>query len=434
MTMNQLQLTMDMSVIRGLVQDIPVPRMMKIRQRFDEEKLADPLAKLREELGKPGAIDAIKPGQQVAVAVGSRGVANIAGMTKVVVDAIKAAGAEPFLVPCMGSHGGATAEGQAEVLAHLGMDESSMGAPVRSSMEVIKLAELENGLPVYVDKIASEADAIIVINRVKPHTAFRGRIESGIMKMIAIGLGKQKGAEACHQLGFKYMAENVPKMAKIMIDKLPIVFGVAAVENAYDETCLVEVLPAAQIEQREEQLLELAKSKMPKILFPEIDVLVIDYIGKNISGDGMDPNVTGRYPTPYAHGGPEVNKMVVLDLTKQSKGNANGVGTADFTTLRLVAKADWPGTYANGLTSTVCAPTKMATVMENDLFAIKAGVKTCNVLDYTTCRMVRIKDTLHLGEIEISETLRAEAEQHPDIEIISEPYDLDFDQEGNLLR
>lgn len=433
MTMNQLQLTMDMSVIRGLVKDIPVPRMIKIRQRFDEEKLADPLAVLREELAKPGAIDAIQPGQRVAVAVGSRGVANIAGMTKVVVDALKSVGAEPFLVPCMGSHGGATAEGQAEVIAHLGMDEQSMGAPVRSSMEVIKLDELENGLPVYVDKIASEADAIIVINRVKPHTAFRGRIESGIMKMIAIGLGKQKGAEACHQLGFKYMAENVPKMAKIMIDKLPIVFGVAAVENAYDETCLVEVLPAAQIEQREEQLLELAKSKMPKILFPELDVLVIDYIGKNISGDGMDPNVTGRYPTPYAHGGPDVNKMVVLDLTKESKGNANGVGTADFTTLRLAAKADWPGTYANGLTSTVCAPTKMATVMENDLFAIKAAVKTCNVLDYTTCRMVRIKDTLHLGEIEISETLRAEAEQHPDIEIISEPYVLDFDQEGNLL-
>jgi hypothetical protein len=425
---------MDMSVVRELLRDIPIPRMMKVRQRFDGTRLEDPLAVLRAELTKPGAIDAIKPGWQIAVAVGSRGVANIAGMTKTVVDAVKQAGAHPFIVPSMGSHGGATAEGQAEVLRHLGIEERTMGAPVRASMEVVKLAELENGLPVYCDKFAAQADAIIVINRVKPHTAFRGRIESGIMKMIAIGLGKQKGAEACHQLGFKYMAENVPKMARIMIERLPIVFGVAAVENAYDETCHIEVLPAAMIEEREAELLEMAKQRMPKLLFPQIDVLVIDYIGKNISGDGMDPNVTGRYPTPYAHGGPEVTKMVVLDLTSESRGNANGVGTADFTTMTLAAKADWPGTYANGLTSTVCAPTKMATVLENDLYAIKAAVKTCNILDYTACRMVRIRDTLHLGEIEISEAMKEEALRHPDIEILSEPYDLVFDEKGNLPK
>ena len=432
--MYQLQLNMDMTVIHGLLKDIPIPRMLKIRQRFDDFRLADPLAVLREELKKPGAIDAIKPGQSVAVAVGSRGIANIAGITRTVIDAIKQAGAHPFIVPCMGSHGGATAQGQAEVLKHLGIDEERMGAPVRSSMEVVKLAELENGLPVYADKIASRADAIVIINRVKPHTAFRGRIESGIMKMIAIGLGKQKGAEACHQLGFKYMAENVPKMANVMLERLPIVFGVALVENAYDETCHVEVLPAGHIEEREMELLKLAKSKMPKIMFPEIDVLVVDYIGKNISGDGMDPNVTGRYPTPYAHGGPDVNKIVVLDLTEESKGNANGVGTADFTTLRLASKADWPATYANGLTSTVCAPTKMATVLDNDYYAIKAAVKTSNILDYTKCRMVRIRDTLHLGEIEISEALREEAEKNPNIDILSEPYPLQFDEEGNLPK
>jgi len=299
-------------------------------------------------------------------------------------------------------------------------------------MEVVEIDQLPNGLPVYVDKYASEADAIVVINRVKPHTAFRGRIESGIMKMIAIGLGKQKGAEACHQLGFKYMAENVPAMAKIMIDKLPIVFGVALVENAYDETCMVEVLPAEQIEEREVVLLEIAKSRLPKILFEQIDVLVIDYIGKNISGDGMDPNVTGRYPTPYAHGGPDVSKMVVLDLTHETKGNANGVGTADFTTQRLVDKTDLAATYANGLTSTVCAPTKIATTLENDYYAIKAAVKTCNILDYTRCRLVRIQDTLHLGEIEISVNLLEEAKLHPDIEVLTEAYDLTFNEEGNL--
>lgn len=422
-----------MSVLRTLLQDIPIPQMVRIRQKFDGTRLDRPTEDLERELAKPGVIDRIKPGQQVAVAVGSRGVANIAAFTRTTIDAIKRAGAHPFIVPCMGSHGGATAEGQKEVLHHLGVTEEAMGAPIRSTMEVVQIDQLPNGLPVYVDKYAYEADAIVVINRVKPHTAFRGKIESGIMKMISIGLGKQKGAEACHQLGFKYMAENVPAMARIMIEKLPILFGVALVENAYDETCIVEVLPAAQVEEREMVLLEIAKARLPKILFDQIDVLVIDYIGKNISGDGMDPNITGRYPTPYAHGGPDVSKMVVLDTTPETKGNANGVGTADFTTQRLVDKMDLAATYANGLTSTVCAPTKIATTLGNDLYAIKAAVKTCNILDYTQCRLVRIRDTLHLGEIEISVNLLEEAKLHPDIEILTEPYDLPFNSEGNLV-
>ncbi|WP_010269953.1 lactate racemase domain-containing protein [Paenibacillus senegalensis] len=422
-----------MDILKSLLQDIPIPKMVKVRQKFDDKTVKNPEETLKKELAKPGAIDTIKPGDQVAVAVGSRGVANIQLFTKTTIDAIKQAGGEPFIVPCMGSHGGATAEGQKEVLHHLGITEETVGAPIRSSMEVIKLAQLENGLPVYVDKYASEADAIVVINRVKPHTAFRGPIESGIMKMIAIGLGKQKGAEACHQLGFKYMAENVPAMAEIMIEKLPIRFGVALVENAYDETCLIEVLPAGQIRSREEVLLEEAKSRLPQILFKQVDVLLIDYIGKNISGDGMDPNVTGRYPTPYAEGGPEVSKMVVFDLTPETKGNANGVGTADFTTQRLVDKMDRAATYANGLTSTVCAPTKIATTLANHQDAIKAAIKTCNILDYTTCRMVRIRDTLHLGEIEISEPMLEEAKDHPNIEIISEPYELVFNDEGDLF-
>jgi hypothetical protein len=423
-----------MSILRQVLENIPIPQMVKIRQRFDGTKLVNLAEALELELQKQGSIDRIKPGQQVAVAVGSRGVANIDLFTKITVEAIKKAGGHPFIVPCMGSHGGASAEGQKEVLQHLGVTEEYIGAPIRSSMEVVKIDELPNGLPVYVDKIASTADAIVVINRVKPHTAFRGRIESGIMKMIAIGLGKQKGAEACHQLGFKYMAENVPAMATIMINKLPILFGIALVENAYDQTCRIEVLPAEQIEEREEELLKEAKAKLPQILFDQIDVLVIDYIGKNISGDGMDPNITGRYPTPYAHGGPDVSKMVVLDLTHETKGNANGVGTADFTTQRLVDKMDLPATFVNGLTSTVCAPTKISTTLDNDFYAIKAAVKTCNILDYTKCRLVRIQDTLHLGEIEISVNLLEEARKHADIEILSEPYDLQFDSEGNLVK
>jgi hypothetical protein len=422
-----------MNILHQLVKDIPIPNMIKIRQKFDATKLENPIEVLRQELQKPGAVDRILPGQSVAVAVGSRGIAHIGEITKATIDAIRDAGAYPFIVPCMGSHGGATADGQTEVLSHFGITEALMGVPICSSMEVIELAKLPNGLPIYVDRIASEADAIVVINRVKPHTAFRGIVESGILKMIAIGLGKQKGAEACHQLGFKYMAENVPATAKVMIGLLPIVFGVALVENAYDETCRVEVLPIEIVETREPELLEEAKARLPKILFSQLDVLVIDYIGKNISGDGMDPNVTGRYPTPYAAGGPDVSKMVVLDLTPETKGNANGVGTADFTTRRLVDKIDLDATYANGLTSTVCAPTKIATTLANQEDTIKAAIKTCNVLDYTTCRLVRIQDTLHLGEIEISTTLLEEAMQHADIEILSDAYVWSFNEEGDLF-
>ncbi|WEK55036.1 MAG: lactate racemase domain-containing protein [Candidatus Cohnella colombiensis] len=422
-------------ILKQLVENTPIPKMVKIRQSFDETKLGDPIGELKKQLQSSEAMKGIAAGQKVAVAVGSRGISRIDELTKTVIDELKSKGAEPFIVPCMGSHGGATDKGQTEVLAHLGIDEERMGCPIRSSMEVVELDRLPNGLPIYCDKIAAtEADAIVVINRIKPHTAFRGQIESGLLKMISIGLGKQKGAEACHQLGFKYMAENVPAMARVMMNKLPISFGVAIVENAYDQICRVEVLGTDVMEEREKELLVEAKSRLPKILFDEFDVLVIDYIGKNISGDGADPNITGRYPTPYAHGGPEVNKMVVLDLTPESKGNANGVGTADFTTSRLVEKTDWPGTYANGLTSTVCAPTKQATTLANDRDAIKAAIKTCNILDYTTCRLVHIRDTLHLGTIEISENLVAQALRHPRIEVIEGPYEWTFDEEGFLPK
>jgi hypothetical protein len=422
-------------LLHELVKHIPIPKMVRIRQKFDGTKLEDPIGELTRQLHSHDNYQAIRPGQKIAVAVGSRGISRIHEITKATIDALIAKGAEPFIVPCMGSHGGATAEGQAKVLEHLGISEATMGVPVRSSMEVVLLDRLPNGLPVYCDKIAAEeADAIVVINRVKPHTAFRGPIESGLMKMIAIGLGKQKGAEACHQLGFKYMAENVPAMAKRMMAKLPIIFGVAIVENAYDQIFHIEVVGPDVMEEREKELLVEAKNRLPKILFPQIDVLVIDYIGKNISGDGFDPNVVGRYPTPYAYGGPEVTKIAVLDLTDESKGNANGVGTADFTTQRLVDKTDWPATYANGLTSTVCSPTKQATTLANDRDCIKAAIKTCNILDYHTCKLVRIRDTLHLGEIEISVNLLEEAKQHPQIEILTEPYEWEFDADGYLPK
>jgi len=422
-----------MGILHDLLKEIPVPKMAKVRQTFEDTKIEDVSGTLMEQLDKEGVKEFVKPGMEIALAVGSRGTDKLVDITKVTVSFLKELGAKPFIVPSMGSHGGATAEGQKAVLEHLGVTEETVGAEIRSSMEVVKIDELPNGLPVYIDKLASQADGIVVINRVKPHTAFRGPVESGILKMISIGLGKQKGAEACHQMGFKYMAENIPAMAEIILEKMPILFAIATVENAFDKVAEVAVLKPDEIEAREIELQKLAKKLLPKFHFDQIDVLIIDEIGKNISGDGMDPNITGRYPTPYAYGGPEITKMAVLDLTPESEGNANGVGTADFTTERLVNKMDRHGTYANGLTSTVVGPTHISTTLENDKQAFQAAIKTANILDFNKVTVVRIKNTLELIEIEVSETLLDEVKKHPDLEQISDVYELDFDKEGNLF-
>ncbi|WP_307406744.1 nickel pincer cofactor-dependent isomerase, group 22 [Neobacillus ginsengisoli] len=422
-----------MGILQELLKDIPVPKMAKVKVKFDNKKIIDLGQELNGKLNIENIVGKIQPGMEIAVAIGSRGLDRIVEITAVTVQFLKDLGAKPFIVPSMGSHGGATAEGQRAVLEHLGVSEKSVGAEIRSSMEVVKVGELPNGLPVYVDKFASEADGIVVINRVKPHTAFRGQVESGIMKMISIGLGKQKGAEACHQMGFKYMAENVPAMAKIIMEKTPVLFGIATVENAFDKVAIIEVLTPKEIIEKEPELQKQAKALLPKLYFDQLDVLVIDEIGKNISGDGMDPNITGRYPTPYASGGPDVNKMVVLDVTPQSEGNANGVGTADFTTQRLVDKMDKEGTYANGLTSTVVAPTKIATTLPTDKQAIQAAIKTCNILDFKNVKMVRIKNTLVLSEIEVSESLLEYVEKHPNMERSSDLYDFSFDKKENLF-
>ncbi len=421
-------------VIESLLRDIPLPRMALVRQRFDNERVAQPERELRALLRAEPAVAKLAPGARVAVAVGSRGMARLPGLVAVLVEELRAAGAMPFIVPAMGSHGGATAEGQRAVLAQLGLTEETAGAPIVSSLDVALLGHLTNGLPVYADRAAAQADAIVVINRVKPHTAFRGPYESGLMKMIAIGLGKQKGAEACHRLGFRHMAETVPTAARLIIDRLPVLFGVATVENAYDEIARIEVVPAAQIEAAEPALLAEARRRMPAIPFAQLDVLVVDWIGKNISGDGMDPNITGRYPTPYAAGGPAVNKLVALDLTAASEGNANGVGTADFTTRALADKIDFAAMYANGLTSTVCAPTKLATVLESDELALKAAVKTCNILDYRVCRLVRIENTLRLDRMWISEALLPDARRIPSATVCGDPAPFSFDEAGTLAK
>lgn len=421
-----------MDIIKELLKDVPLPHMVKIRQTFNADEIANVPEALRMELSKSGQMDSIKPGMRIAIAVGSRGVAELPSLVRTLVEELKKNAAVPFVVPAMGSHGGATAEGQADVLAHLGVTEASVGCPIVSSMEVVEIARLDNGLPVYVDSNSYHSDGIILVNRIKPHTAFRGTNESGLVKMIAIGLGKQKGAETCHVYGFKHMGVHIPAMARLAIAKAPILFGIGTVENAYDHVAKIVVAGAGDLIEIDQKLLVEAKASMPKISFSPIDVLLIDQIGKDISGDGMDPNITGRYPTPYPTGGPEVSKMVVLDLTEKTNGNANGVGTADFTTRRLVKKTDFKAMYANGLTSTVVGPTAIPTALDCDLDAIRAAIKTSNALDMNKVRIVRIKNTLQLGEILISESLLAEAKALPNVTILSEPFALQFDGDGNL--
>jgi len=420
-------------IVKQLLQGFPLPRLAKIRQIFPALEVADVAGTLRDQLAKLGVIDTVKPGMQIAIGVGSRGVAEIPTLARVTAEEIRKRGGEPFIVPCMGSHGGATAEGQRAVLAGLGVTEATAGCEIRASMEVVEIGRLDNGLPVYIDKFAHAADGIVVINRVKPHTAFRAANESGMVKMITIGLGKQKGAESCHAYSFKYMAEHILAMSAIALARAPILFGVGTVENAYDRVARVVAVPASRLVETDKALLVEARAAMPKIMFDQFDVLIVEQIGKEISGDGMDPNITGRYSTPYASGGPDIAKIAVLDLSERTHGNANGMGAADFITRKLADKIDFKMTYANGLTSTVISPTRMPMVLDDDRDAILAAMKTCNARDLARARVVRIKDTLHMGDISVSEPMLAEARANSAIEILSPPADLVFDAAGNLL-
>lgn len=422
-----------MSMVDELLKDIPIPRVVQVRQRFDDTKLDDPVAELRAGIAANEGYKKIRPGMRIAVAVGSRGIHHIPEFVKVIVEALREKGAEPFIIPAMGSHGGASAGGQKEMLEALGITEAYTGAEIRSTMEVERLGTTDTGLPVVMDQYAARADGIVFINRIKPHVAFRGPYESGLMKMIAIGMGKQKGADFCHNLGFGHMAENIPAIAGTAIKKKNFIFAAGVVENAYHETCIVEVLNKNEIADREPILQKRAKELAPRLWFDKLDVCVMDELGKNISGTGFDTGVAGRYHTPYISGGPSITKIGILDLTEESHGNANGIGIVDFTTKRLFDKFRMDQSYPNSLTSTVAASVKIPMVLKNDKQLFQAAIKTCNIIDKTKVRLVRFKNTLELGRLEASESLIPEIESCPYMEVLSEPYELKFDENGNLF-
>ena len=421
-----------MSEIDRLLAPQPIPRVVKVVQTFDRPSIADVESELRKRIESRMSGIRITPGMSVAITVGSRGITQLPLIAKTVADAVKSAGGIPFIVPAMGSHGGATAEGQKSMLIGMGITEEYVGAPIRATMETVVIGTSDNGLPVHIDRFAKEADGIIVINRIKPHVAFRGPFESGLMKMITIGLGKQSGADICHELGFGRMAVNIPAIARVTIAKSNILFAVGILENAYHEVCRLDVLHKDEIENVEPVLQEEAKRLAPRLFFDQLDALIIDEIGKDISGTGFDTNMVGRYHTPFASGGPQITRISVLDITDRSHGNGNGLGIVDYTTRRAFDKFDFEMSYPNALTSTVPMSVKIPMVLKNDRQAIQAAIKTCNILDKNDVRLVRIKNTIAVKEIEVSENLLPEVLASSAMQQNSEPFDWAFDADGNL--
>ena len=424
-------------IVSQLLKDVPIPKMFRAEQTFPRPKIAreDIPEVVRKEMSKERVAELIQPGKNIAITAGSRGIANVDVITKAIVDFVKSRGANPFIVPAMGSHGGATAEGQTEILTGYNITEASMGCPVRSCMDAVLLGYSELGKPVYIDRLAYESDGIIVSCRVKPHNAFRGKYESGFCKMMVVGLGKQKGAESVHSDGMGLIAQNLPANAKVILEKAPILMGVGTIENAYDETAKIVAVHADDILDEEPGLLQEAFGNMPKLIVGECDVLVVNEIGKNISGTGVDPNITGTFSTPYASGGVKVQRTCFLDLTEASHGNALGTGLASAITKRLFDKIDLQKMYPNTITNTVIRSAEIPIIMATDKEAIQFCIRTLNNADKDHARVIRIQNSLHIGKIMLSEAYYQDvlAGKYEGLKALDEQQFMKFDQEGNLV-
>ncbi len=431
-----------MNIVNGgtvskLLSGVPIPRMFRAKQTFPREVISpeEIPAKIFTELSREPFASKVKPGMSIAITAGSRGVANVAVITRAVADFVKSRGATPFIVPAMGSHGGATAEGQLEVLEGYGITPATMGCEIRSSMETVHLGVSDTGQNVYIDRNAYESDGIIVSCRLKPHNAFRGPYESGPCKMMAVGLGKQKGAEQVHGAGMGHIAENIPSIARVILEKAPVLFAIPCIENAYDETCRLEAIGAPDIMKREPELLKFAFSQMPKILAEECDVLIVDETGKNYSGTGVDPNITGTFSTEYATGGVKVQRTCFLRLSEESHGNALGVGLASVITKRFYDAIDPEKMYPNCITSTVLASARIPCVVATDKEAVQMCIRTCTDIDKNCVRVIRIPNSLHIGHIMMSEEYYDDvmAGKWEGLTAESKPEELAFDGEGNLV-
>ncbi len=411
----------------------PLPRMMGVRRSFPASPAVDPRAAVRRGFG---ALE-IPDGARIAVAVGSRGITNLGAVVESVVELLRERGARPFIVPAMGSHGSGTPEGQRGILAGFGITADRLGVPVDPSMETERVGSTEEGVPVYVGAAALRSDGIVLINRVKPHTDFVGKVGSGLSKMLAIGLSKRDGAAACHaaaaRLGFEPVIRSV---ARVALRAAPVLAGVAILEGPLHETAGVEVLGPEEILSREEELHARARTLMPGLPFGVIDLLIVDRMGKNFSGTGMDTNVIGRgvegYSTSLAHEAP-VRRLFVRDLDPGSHGNALGIGLADFATARLVRAIDRRAMATNVLTSLNLHLAKLPLYFETDREAISRALESLVLPDPRAARVVRIRDTLSLAAFEASEVFREEVERRADLAAAGGARDMAFDASGNLV-
>ena len=412
-----------------------LPQIYRVRQHFDDTRVSDPGAAVLAELHRL-AWNQISPGDRVAITAGSRGIASIDEIMKAVVDFFKSLDAKPFVFPAMGSHGGATAEGQTAVLAELGVTDSYLQAPILSSMGVEQIGATDDGVPVFIDRHARSADHIVVVNRIKCHTKFKAPIESGLMKMMAIGMGKHKGAAYYHKAAVEFTFPRIIRdAARIVLQQSPVICGIGILENGYGETARIAAFKPEDIESSEEKLLSQSKKMMAHLPFDEIDLLVVDEMGKNISGVGIDPNITGRnrdFVEVFDHP-VRIKRLFVRDLTEQSKGNAIGIGLADLTAKRLVDKIDYDATYKNCVTGISLEKGAVPMYFENDRQAIEVALDSIGLIPAQMSKILRIKNTLRLDIVGVSETYLDELHQRDDLEIIGGATPFKFDRDDNLL-
>ena len=413
------------------------PRLMRVRQQFDAPTVEAIPGTIRSEMAKLDLGSRVNKGDSVAISVGSRGIANIALITKSVIGELRALGAEPFVVPAMGSHGGGTAEGQRAIIESYGVTEDFIGAPIRATMEVERVGETEDGVPVYFDKFAFAADHVVVVGRVKPHTGFTGEIESGLHKMMLISLGKQKGAALYHQAIVHYSFDRIVRsVGQTVIDRCAVLFGLGIVENQYDRTALIRAVEPANFIEGEKELLILARRWMPTLPFERIDLLIVDAIGKNISGSGMDTNVIGRKYNDHRaieKEFPKVTRIFVRGLTEETHGNACGIGLAEFTHERLVSSTDREATYINCLTGNHPSAAQIPVHYSSDREVLEVALRTVGLIEPEDARVVRIHDTLDVEEILVSEAYEPEIGSRDNLSAVEGPAEMEFDDQGDLL-
>ena len=406
-----------------------LPRWALVRQRLDAAAIDDVPAAVR--LAMDDVIGTVRPGTRACVAAGSRGIDRIDEVVKAVVERLREAGADVFIVPAMGSHGGATAEGQLAVLAGYGITPETMGCEIRSSMETVDLGEVVPGVPVFVDRNAFEgADLIVPVNRVKPHTGFAGPVESGLMKMLAIGLGKQKGADTFHRRGYDDFAALIPAVARHTIARAPVGFGIALVEDGHGHLARVEAIPAARIATREAELLADARARMPRLPLDDLDVLVVDLIGKDVSGTGLDPNVIGRPKAGDTNARPRIGRIVVRGLTEATEGNASGIGFADVALRRAVDGLDARSTYLNAITAKDVEGAKIPVIVDTDEDALALALAACLRVDPPSARIVRVRSTKHLEFLWVSEPALPDVLATGRCEVVEAAREIGYDAAG----